>query len=150
MALVLRPVADTDLDAVLDVWDRASRLGHPFLSDAFHAAERDRIAHQWLPASETVVAEDDGAIVGFVSMVGDEVGGLFVDPDRHRQGIGRRLLAHALVGRRRLELGVLDGNVGARAFYAALGFREVGRHDEAVEGHGEVRMRLDRGPAPRG
>lgn len=144
MALVLRPFADTDLDAALDVWDRASQVGHPFLSDEFLAEERVRLAEEWLPGSDTVVAEDDGRVVGFVSMAGDEVGGLFVDPDRHRQGIGRRLLAHAVIGRERLELGVFEANAGARRFYAAMGFREDGSA-ESVEGHVEVRMRLDRG-----
>lgn len=149
MALVLRPLADADVEPVLDVWERASRVGHPFLSDAFLAEERRRLAEQWLPASETVVADDDGTVVGFVSLVGDEVGGLFVDPDRHRQGIGRRLLAHAVIGRDRLELGVFEANVGARRFYAALGFAEVGPSDDApVEGNVEVRMRLDRPGSP--
>lgn len=149
MALVLRPLGDGDVEAVLDVWERASRVGHPFLSDAFLAEERGRLVDRWLPASETVVAADDGAVVGFVSLVGDEVGGLFVDPDRHRQGIGRRLLAHAVIGRDRLELGVFEHNVGARRFYAALGFVEVGpSDDEPVEGHVEVRMRLERPTSP--
>lgn len=143
MALVLRPFTDTDLDALLDVWERASRTGHPFLSDGFIVSERQRVADQWLPVSETVVAEDDGVVVGFVAMVGDEVGGLFVDPVRQGQGIGRRLMAHAVIGRERLELGVFEANDRARGFYESLGFREVGRGDEPVEGHVEVRMRLD-------
>lgn len=55
-----------------------------------------------------------------------------VHPDAQRQGIGRRLIAHA-VERVRLwpgqsiRLDAYDADAGAGPFYAKCGFREVGR-----------------------
>jgi ribosomal-protein-alanine N-acetyltransferase len=61
-----------------------------------------------------------------------EILNLAVTPARHRSGIGRALVARALAtvagrGARRVFLEVRESNAAARALYAALGFREVGR-----------------------
>lgn len=86
----------------------------------------------------TMLAEEDGALVGFVHLEMDEepawgplVENLHAAPDRKRQGIGRLLLAQAAahVTRARpgepMHLWVLDANHHARAFYAALGGEDV-------------------------
>jgi hypothetical protein len=74
---LIRPYTDGDLADVLDVWYLASLEAHSFLSDEFFDAERQQIAEQWLPTSETSVFEMDGCVVGSVSMSGNEVGGIF-------------------------------------------------------------------------
>lgn len=56
----------------------------------------------------------------------------YVDPDLQRSGVGRELNRAALaeIAQRGAEtawLDVLEGNAKARAFYAALGWREAGR-----------------------
>ncbi len=61
-----------------------------------------------------------------------EILNLAVAPARHRGGIGRALVVRALAtvgerGARRVFLEVRDSNSAARALYAALGFKEVGR-----------------------
>lgn len=139
---IIRPYADTDLDDVLEVWYAASLVGHPFLSDDFLVAERQRLATQWLPASETFVLEEDGRVVGFISMVGHEVGGLFVAPDRQGQGVGRRLLDHVRSSRPVLELSVFEANTRARGFYETYGFVVVGRQTSDAEGQPELHLRL--------
>jgi len=83
---MIRPYADDDLESVLGIWYQASLIAHPFLSDEFLSIERRQIAEEWLPIAETMVAEADGHIVGFMSLFGNEVGGLFVDPGPSRSG----------------------------------------------------------------
>lgn len=139
---IIRPYADADLDDVLEVWHAASLVGHPFLSDDFLEAERQRLANQWLPASETFVFEEGGHVGGFISMVGHEVGGLFVAPDRQGQGVGRRLLDHVRSSRPVLELNVFEANARALGFYEAYGFVVVGRQVSDVEEQPELRLRL--------
>jgi ribosomal protein S18 acetylase RimI-like enzyme len=64
---------------------------------------------------------------------------LYVDPARHRQGLGRRLLRHAeqraaAAGGSALWLTAWAGNRRALAFYAAQGYEDAGRTDYVFEG----------------
>ena len=52
----------------------------------------------------------------------------------HGHGIGRALVEHALALKGALDLEVYADNLGARAFYARLGFDEISRRDEDDEG----------------
>jgi len=88
----------------------------------------------------TIVAEEDGEIVGFATMVPSrdedapgfgEISALYVDPDRWRGGVGRRLLEES---RRHMReagfeeglLWVLVGNEPAERFYEEDGWRHDG------------------------
>ncbi len=139
---MIRPYRDGDLDDVLDVWRRASLVAHSFLGDEFLAAEQVRVAEVWLPIAETTVGEIGGRVVGFLALIGNEVGAVFVDPDHHRAGIGRALMDRARSSRPYLELDVFEENAVGRRFYAAYGFEPVGRHVHAATGRTELRLRL--------
>lgn len=139
---MIRPYADSDLPELLDVWHRASRQAHPFLTDEFLAEERRRIAEEWLPISQTFVCEVDGRVAGFLSLVGEEIGGLFVAPESQRLGYGRELVAAALAVTDTPELSVFEANTGARRFYEKCGFAAIDRRVNDDTGFPEVRMRL--------
>jgi putative acetyltransferase len=128
---------------VLDVWYLASLVAHSFLTEEFFDTERQLIAERWLPASETFVFEMDGCVVGFVSMNGNEVGGLFVTPAQQKRGVGRALLDHVAASRPYLELDVFKANAAARSFYESYGFRLVNEHVNDETGYPEMRLRLD-------
>lgn len=133
--LTIRPYRpEDDLTALVDIWDRASRRAHAFLGDERLSAQKHLLATQWLPAAETYVAVRDGQAVGFISLLGQTVGGLFVSPDHHRQGIGQRLIAHAVALRGALHLDVYADNAEARRFYAAVGFQQIGQSPQDREG----------------
>lgn len=139
---MIRAYASTDLEDVLDVWYRASLIAHAFLDDAFFAGERREIAEQWLPMAETTVYETEGRVVGFVALIGTEVGAIFVDPDYQSRGIGRALMDQARESRPFLELDVFEANSIGRRFYDAYGFELVGRHLHEPTGQAELRLRL--------
>lgn len=147
--MMIRPYADHDLGELLDVWYRASLIAHSFLSDEFFDTERRLIAESWLPMAETTVYETDGRVVGFLSLIGNEVGAIFVDPDRQGGGIGRALMDHARDSRPYLELNVFEANSAGRRFYAAYGFEFVDRHTNVDTGQAELRLRFDPGPKQR-
>jgi len=130
------------------VWARASLLAHPFLPRDFLTCERDRIANVHLPATETWVWESGGRVVGFISLLGDEIGGLFVLPDFARRGIGRALVDHVRSMRSTLEVEVFAENAIGRAFYAGYGFVPVstGVHEET--GLEVLRLELTGGRPP--
>jgi putative acetyltransferase len=140
---MIRPYRSDDLAAVLDVWHDASLEAHAFLDEGFFAAERRALAGEYLPRSETTVYEADGQVVGFVSMLGDEVGGLFVAPPFQGRGIGTSLLDHVAASRSQLELSVFEGNVGGRRFYDGYGFRVVEHRVNEDVGFPELRLRIE-------
>lgn len=139
---MIRPYTDADLDDVLDVWYEASVIAHAFLPADFFPDERVQLAERWLPQAETYVAEVDGRVVGFLSIVGDEIGGLFVHPDHQGAGVGRALVDHVRSSRATLELDVFEENEIGRRFYAAYGFEHVRTHRDEQTGHVLHRLRL--------
>ena len=133
--MTIRPYAADDLDEVIDVWYRASQIAHSFLSEEFFAAERVEIAESWMPIAETTVYELGGRVVGFIALIKNEVGAIFVDPDLQGRGIGRALMDTARDSRPHLELDVFEANSIGRRFYDAYGFESVDRHISEATGH---------------
>jgi putative acetyltransferase len=142
---MIRPYTPADLGDLLDVWYRASLTAHAFLTEAFLATERRQIAEHWLAMAETMVCESDGRVVGFLSLIGNEVGGIFVDSDHQGRGIGRALMDRARDSRPYLELDVFEANAIGRRFYDAYGFEFVGRHIHQASGQPQLRLRLEKG-----
>ncbi len=140
---MIREYFDHDLDELLGVWYEASLIAHSFLTKEFLAAERGEIAKQWMPIAESTVYELDGRVVGFLALIGNEVGGIFVHPDYQGRGIGRALMDSARDSRPFLELNVFEENQIGRRFYDAYGFEIVGRQINEAAGQTELRLRLE-------
>jgi len=144
---MIRPYSTDDLDDVLDAWYLASLEAHPFLDKDFFEMERTLISGQFLPASESWVFEIHGRVVGSISLLDNEVGGIFVTPAHQNQGIGRALMDHVAATRPCLELEVFEANAIGRRFYDAYGFRAVSEDSCEATGHPVIRLRLDCAPA---
>lgn len=99
----------------------------------------------------TILAEDDGGLVGFVHVVldADDTYGALVDNlhvrhDVQRSGLGAQLMAHAAAAVVRdrptsqLHLWVLEQNTRAQGFYRALGGVEADRKESTPPGGGRV------------
>jgi putative acetyltransferase len=138
---MIRLYQESDLEEIIELWYQASLIAHPFLSEKFLAEEAYRIEHVYLPNVQTWVYEEQGKAVGFISLAGSEVGGLFVHPSMQRQGVGRALMDQACSLHDTLELDVFEANPIGRAFYDKYGFVPIRRfvHDET--GETEIRLR---------
>ena len=139
---MIRKYKQGDLNEVLDAWFSASQVAHPFLSQDFFEQERRNIRDLYLPNSETWVFELDGVVVGFIALIGNEVGAIFVDAKFHGQGIGRALVDKAGSVRDVLELDVFKDNLVGRKFYEKYGFRQVDEHLHEETGFMQLRLRL--------
>jgi len=139
---VIREYEDRDLAELLDAWYSASKVAHLFLSEEFFEQERKNIASIHLPNAETWVYELDGVVVGFISLIGNEVGAIFVDPKFHGKGIGRELMDHARNLREVLELDVFKDNLIGRSFYRKYGFSKVYEHLHKETGFMQLRLKL--------
>lgn len=143
MSPMIRPYRSEDLDEVLELWYKASLVAHPFLTEDFLKKERAVIAERWLPMAETVVYQLDETVVGFLALVGNEVGAIFVHPENQGQGAGQALMDHASASQPSLELDVFEANPIGRGFYEAYGFRLIGRHVHAETTQPQLRLRLN-------
>ena len=140
---MIRKYHTGDLAEVLEVWYAAAQLAHPFWTRDLFEEERRDILQKFLPIAETWVFEREGRVVGFISLLGNEVGGIFVAPTLHGQGIGRALMDHATESRDHLEVEVFEANEIGRAFYDAYGFAVVGERLDEKTGLRLLRLRLD-------
>lgn len=130
--VMLRTGGPADHDEIMRIWREASRIGHPFLSEADLDAQERITRKEHLPQANLVVAERAGRIVGFIATVEDYIGALFVAPQAQGSRVGRRLIKDAQARSTSLQLGVYEANLVARAFYERLGFVQLGRthHDD--------------------
>lgn len=145
-ARMIRKYQSTDLEDLLSAWAAASAVAHPFLSREFLQHERENIQNVHLPQADTWVWEADGRVVGFISLLGNEVGAIFVDPRFHGKGIGRALMDRARASHRELEVEVFKANALGRAFYARYGFELVQEKIHEPTGFKVMRLRLNGRP----
>ena len=131
--ITIRDVTDRTPELV-EVWERSVRATHTFLSEA-EVAEIKPFVPQALAGVETlVVAEKDGAPVGFMGAQDDRLEMLFLDPAVRGQGIGRRLLEYGIARLGVTELTVNEQNPQAVGFYDHLGFKTYRRAEKDEEG----------------
>jgi ribosomal protein S18 acetylase RimI-like enzyme len=119
-------------------------------------------AGEW-PQRGTMVAERDGAIIGFATMStgsppeAPEIHAIYVTPEAWGTGAGRLLMAEAVrrlaaAGCTEAILWVLESNERARRFYEKAGWHADGGrapHDVGGEAHTVVRYRWPTDPGHR-
>lgn len=133
--VMIRPFdAASDTKKLSRIWLDASLDAHSFIGKRRLLEQRRLIEEQYLPNSETWVAVRLGEPVGFISLLESFIGGIFVAPGQQGQGIGRKLIAHALEKKGKLSLEVYLQNRRAVRFYEELGFVEVSRRVNDDEG----------------
>lgn len=128
---MIRKYKNSDCDIVIDIWHEASSLAHPFLNATFMENVRKDMRQLYLPNALTWVFEEDNEVIGFISMIENEIGGLFVKPDEHVRGIGMLLVNHVLSIYDILEVEVFKNNRIGRSFYNKYGFKLI--HEYTME-----------------
>ncbi len=140
MSSPLRPMRAGDAATVTDHHDRCWHVAFaPLVSEEVMAFVNARprepriraLTDRARPGGEftTVVAVDEkDRAIGHVMVAGNEIVHLFIDPDHHGRGQGRRLLAHgeamiAADGFREAELHTIVGNATAIGLYESCGWQ---------------------------
>jgi putative acetyltransferase len=136
----IRQYEEADLEAVLLSWEAATRLAHEFMTDEFIAQERKNVAEIYLPNTDTWVAGEGGEVQGFIALMGNEVGAIFLQPDCHGKGMGKALMDKAQELHGELEVEVFKANTIGRRFYSAYGFEEI--EEKLHEPTGQQLLRL--------
>lgn len=142
MNRIVREYRAEDLAAVLSSWENATRLAHPFLTDEFLDQERDNIPNLYLPNAETWVIEQAGQVIGFIALLGNEVGAIFVQPEFHGTGAGKALMDKGQELRGDLEVEVFEANSIGRHFYQRYGFTPLSESIHEPTGNALVRLQF--------
>ncbi len=142
MIYKIRQYTDADLDGVLSSWENASKIGHPFLADEFLDKERYNIPNVYLPNADTWVADVNGAVVGFIALLGNEVGAIFVEPKHHSTGIGKSLMDKAQEIHGDLEVEVFEKNSVGHRFYLRYGFKPLSQKIHETTGNKLLRLKF--------
>jgi putative acetyltransferase len=137
---MIRRYKDEDVDAVVSSWRVSSELAHSFLTKEFLTQEADNVRNTYMAFAETWVTVIDDHVVGFIALVENEIGGLFLDPKYHGQGFGRAMVDKAVVEKGHLTVEVFKENAIGRRFYDNYGFQDVGEFVHEGSGQPTIRM----------
>lgn len=133
--MIIRKGNAVDHPQLLNIWLRAVQATHDFLQTSDIDALIPQLRDIYLPAVELWVAADtEDCPLGFIGLGDNHVEMLFVDPQRHGQGIGRALLDHVRTSRATLSVDVNEQNPQATGFYLHYGFVQTGRSPLDGEG----------------
>ena len=137
---MIRAYQEKDIDQLLEVWYQASSLAHPFLTEDFLAKEKKNIREIYIPNTKTWVFIKEEKLEGFISMIGNEVGAIFVNPAKHGQGMGYQLMNHVKQFYHALEVEVFKENKIGRTFYDKYGFQIL--EEKMNEETGQLLLRM--------
>jgi GNAT superfamily N-acetyltransferase len=119
----LRRATLDDMPAAARLHRHVMRTSLSFLPE-LHTPEEDVrfFSEKLFPTTEFWVAEDDGAVVGYIAFKPDFIDHLYLHPDHQDRGLGVQLLDKARAGARLLRLWTFQANAKARRFYEREGF----------------------------
>ncbi len=140
---MIRTYKETDIDSIINIWYQASALAHPFLTPDFVEKTKKELRELYLPNSQVWVYEEKDNAIGFIAMLGNEIGGLFVLPDHHSKGIGTQLVNYVGMLHKTLEVEVFKNNNIGKAFYNNYGFKIVKEHLHAETQQKLLRMKFN-------
>jgi len=122
---------ENDHDVLVDIWYRAVRCTHTFLTEADIQYYREMVQNGALKEVEIWISRNTAKeATGFIGLDGTKIEMLFIDPEYHGLGIGSRLIKHAInVAGSTLQVDVNEQNDGACAFYKRFGFVQIGRSE---------------------
>jgi GNAT superfamily N-acetyltransferase len=125
--MIIRKFKKEDTDKVVEIWFNSSLQSHSFISRALLLRQREEVIMKYLLIADSWVAEEDGEVLGFISMLEKYIGGLFVSPRHQRKKVGSSLINKVKEDKGSLAVGVYEKNPGAKLFYEKLGFRYVNK-----------------------
>lgn len=130
----LRPSSPADVDRVVEIWCLAVDATHGFLQAEDRIALEHEVRTFFATVPLTLAVDASDSPLGFMLVQDGNMDALFIDPNYHRQGIGKALVAEALRLSPQLTTDVNEQNAQAAAFYLHLGFVPTGRSETDGQG----------------
>ena len=143
MSFYLRSYRAEDEAATIELWHRTWQQAYPQIDFAARLAWwRERWRKDLVPKASIVVAEQDGALTGFVTIDGDGyLDQLVVDPDHWGSDAARLLVEEAKrLSPTGVTLLVNKDNARAIRFYERNGFAHAGEDVNPTSGRPVLKM----------
>lgn len=138
--IVIRKSTPEEIVDIVELWHEVSLAAHDFISPEFWESNKSRMATEYLPAADTLVAVLGNEILAFISLVDDHVAALFVSTSMQGRGVGSLLLAEVKKNRSNLNLKVYKKNRKSREFYHKHGFKTASEELDPESGEREFLM----------
>ena len=138
--MIIRKFEPSDTEEIIRIWYEVSIIAHSFVPKEMWKAHKDELRNKYLPIAQTWVAEDNGSLLGFISLIEDYIGALFVASASQGKGVGSKLIQQAKQAHEPLKVGVYSKNTKAREFYAKNGFRAVSEEVQPETGEVVINM----------
>lgn len=123
-----RAATAADVERLFDIWHQAVLATHHFLPEKDREEIATAVKTQYLPQADLVVLTDaDDRPLGFMGCTDNNIDALFVDPQSHGQGIGRRFIDRVKDDFDHVKVQVNEQQPQAHAFYRSCGFVDVKR-----------------------
>jgi ribosomal protein S18 acetylase RimI-like enzyme len=138
--VTLRPAQPNDAGSVAAVWESGwpdGHRGHVPIELERHRTRSGFVRLAQRRVHQATLAVDQGLVVGFVIVIGDELEQLYVAVSSRGGGVADRLIAHAEEAIAKdysiCWLAVASGNARARRFYERSGCSDSGPLDYSAE-----------------
>jgi putative acetyltransferase len=131
---MIRKAEVTDYPYLIKIWESAVLNTHDFLKK-----EDFNYYQEQIPAYFEHVTllgyEEDGILVGFMGIAGENIEMLFIHNDFRNKGIGKKLILYGIEKLKVSRVDVNEQNTQAVDFYKYIGFRVLNRTE--LDGQGK-------------
>ena len=124
----IRECSRDDYPVLVEIWERAVRASHDFLSEDDIQEIKGKLAGEYFSNVELLCCDVDGTVAGFIGVAGETVEMLFIDADNRGKCYGSMLIDTAIRDGARF-VDVNEQNPAALNFYKAKGFKIIGRSE---------------------
>jgi putative acetyltransferase len=129
---MIRAYQDNDLADVVNIWYAASKIAHSFISPEILTQQKEAIINIYIPKANIWLIQEQEQTVGFIALLENLIGGLFISPNHQHKGYGTRLIEYAKSLESNLLVEVFQANHQAQNFYKKCGFVIIGETLEAT------------------
>ena len=122
---MIRNLQQEDITKVMTIWTKGNFTAHDFIEKDYWLEIYNKTKDLFLDKYNTYIYEENNNILGFVSILKNEVKAISVEKSNRRRGIGRKLINFCQDKYINLTVTVFEKNVNAFLFFSAIGFKNI-------------------------